>query len=214
MGRLTKPEVEERFSQNIGRVRSLAATYGALVGAGGGRAKVEQADILRAAIVLLHAALEDLLRSVEELRLPTASKDAFKDLKFIPVTGTGKDGAVTAKDTKEKFSLVELAEYRGQAVDEVLGKSIDLHLERSNYNNIGEVKAALDRTGVDYGFLTRADAASLEAMMKRRHLIAHRADRNPMSGRGHHKAQSVGTRLVEDWTAVVDSFGRSILAKI
>jgi hypothetical protein len=207
MARLTKQDVEERFAQNISRVRSLMTAYTALVGPGGGRATVEQADILRAATILLHAALEDLLRSVEELRLPTASKEAFDGFKLVPASGV-------AKDAKERFTLVELAEYRGQSIDEVIGKSIDLHLEKSNYNNIGEVKSVLKRTAIDSSFLTQPAAASLEAMMKRRHLIAHRADRNPMSGRGHHAAKSIGIQLVESWTAVVDAFGKSVLTKL
>jgi hypothetical protein len=215
MGQLTKSEIEERFSQNIGRVRSLAVTYGALVGPGSGRAKVEQADILRAAIILLHAALEDLLRSVEELLLPGASKDSFGALKFLPETGSGKDGVATVKDAKEKFSLVELADYRGRTVDDVIAKAIDFHLERSNYNNIGELKAALDRVGINNRvWETPAVAASLAAMMTRRHLIAHRADRNPMSGRGHHLAQSVSVPLVNGWTTVVDTFGKAVLSQI
>lgn len=214
MGRLTKSDVEERFTQNIGRVRSLVATYTGLVGPGGGRAKVEHTDILRAAIILLHAALEDLLRAVEEICLPTATETSFSSLKFVPMTGTGSGGVVIPKDTKERFSLVELAPFRGQSVADVISRAIDFQLERSNYNNIADVKSALERSNIDYSFLSNADSASLEAMMRRRHLIAHRADRNPMSGKGHHLAQSIGTKLVEDWTTVVDTLGKAVLAKL
>lgn len=207
MTSLTKQDIQERFGLNLGRVRSLTQAYSQLVGAGGGRATVEQADILRAATVLLHAAMEDLLRSAEELKLPRANKASFDAIKFVPLGGT-------YKEAKEKFNLVDLAEYRGQTVDDVFSKAIDVYLERSNYNNIGEVKGTLMRIGIDTSFLSRADSGTLESMMKRRHWIVHRADRNPMSGRGHHAAQSIGVKLIEDWIVAVDAFGKNVLGKL
>jgi hypothetical protein len=208
MGRLTKQDIEDRFSANVGRVQSLVNTYNILVGPGGGRSSVEHADVLRAAVLLLHAALEDLLRSTEELRLPlpTVPPKVFEALKFVPPSGVWKDA-------KEKFTLADLAAYRGQSVDDVIGRAIELYLDRSNYNNIADVKSAIDRAGL-MNPLTNDDAATIEAMMKRRHWIAHRADPNPMSGRGHHAAQSIGRSQVDGWVSVVESFGKALLARM
>jgi hypothetical protein len=203
MTMLTKQDVEDRFSANIARVQGLVATYDAVAGPGAGRASVGHADVLRASVILLHAALEDLLRSIEELRLPGAASNAFDRMRFLTPGGAFKDG-------KEKFSLVDLAAYRGQSVDDVFHAAIDGHLEHSNYNNIGEVKQALGRVGLLYT-IASTNAAALEAMMKRRHWIAHRADVNRMSGRGHHVAQSIGKGLVSSWIDVVESFGRDVL---
>jgi hypothetical protein len=110
-------------------------TYNALLGTRG-RPPVGDADILRAAVLLLHAALEDLLRSTEELRLPlpTIPPDVFKTFKFVPPSG---------KDAKERFTLEDLAAYRGQSVDDVFSKAIESYLDRSNYNNIADVRSAI-----------------------------------------------------------------------
>lgn len=207
MATSTKQDIDDRFNANIARVRCLVATYDAVVGPGAGRASVAQADVLRAAVILLHAALEDLVRSIEELRLPAApSPNAFERLRFLSPGGS-------LKDAKEKFSLVDLAAYRGQGVDDVFRAAISAHLEHSNYNNIGDVKQALNRVGIAHAIAPDV-AAALEAMMKRRHWIAHRADANPRSGRGHHVAQSIGRSLVSYWIDTVDSFGRDVLQKV
>ena len=60
-----KPEIEHRFADNLTRVESLVAAYDTQVAARGaaGRVAVPTADLLRAAVVFLHATLEDLLRS-------------------------------------------------------------------------------------------------------------------------------------------------------
>lgn len=203
---LTKPDAEGRFHANLDRVRGLVATYDAVAGPGAGRASVGQADVLRAAVILLHAALEDLLRSVEELMLPRAAPTAFERMRFLTPGGSVRDG-------KEKFSLVDLAAYRGRSVDDVFLVAIDGHLEHSNYNNVGDVKQVLTKVGISY-VIPPPSAAALEAMMKRRHWIAHRADVNPMSGRGHHMAQSISKGLISSWIDVVDSFGRDVLRLI
>jgi hypothetical protein len=75
------------------------------------------------------------------------------------------------------------------------------------------VKQALERVKVDYAFES-ADDATLEAMMKRRHWIAHRADPNPMSGPGHHNVQPIGRILVDKWVTTVETFGKAVLAKL
>lgn len=205
---LEKQDIENRFTANITRVRGLVATYDAVAGPGAGRASVGHADLLRASVILLHAALEDLLRSTEELKLPKAPPSAFGGFRFFPSRGgSGK------KDRKEKFTLVDLAAYRGQSVDDVFDVAIGGYLDESNYNNISEVIQVLIRAGISYT-LERSVAATLEAMMKRRHWIAHRADINPMSGRGHHGAQSIGKSLISSWIDAVESFGRDVLQRI
>lgn len=203
----TKQEIDDRFTGNVARVRGLVSLYSTLVGSSGaGRPSVEHADVLRAAVILAHAAIEDLLRSTEELRLPNALPEALLGLRLAPPHGT-------LKDAKEKFTFVELSAYRGQSVDEVIERAIGLYLEKSNYNNIAEVKQALQRAGVAHTF-SPAEAATIEAMMKRRHWIAHRADRNTLIGPGHHAVQPIGRDVVDGWISVIESFGKSVLVNL
>jgi hypothetical protein len=157
---------------------------------------------LRAAVVLLHATLEDLLRSLAEWKLPTAPADS---LDRIPLAGAGKP--------REKFGLAELAEFRGQTVDMVIAQSVETYLERSSYNHPGEIVELLARIQVNYAI----DASLrnvLAVMMSRRHWIAHRADRNTVTGPGHQMTRSISVALVKKWIKGVDRFGKEVLNQV
>ena len=192
-------ELETTLEANLGRVKGIVAAYSNLSGQGQGRTDVVATDLLRAAVVLLHATLEELVRSSVANRLPKIA-DA-KALGGI---------SLPAKRPTEKFSLVELAEYRGQMVDEVIAQAVAADLEDSNYNNVGQVTAALQRIDVDRGVLDPYQS-SLETMMKRRHWIAHRADKNPLTGKGQYLAQSLGKAVVEKWTKLLGIIGMNII---
>ena len=196
-----KAAIEERFRVNLGRVRNIVAVYSKVAGEGRGRMTVEEGDLLRAGVVLLHASLEDVLRSVSEWKLPAAPPEALKE---VPLIGQGK---------KTNFNLGDLAASRGRTVDDVIAESVVAHLERSNYNNVGEVVALLGSIGLPASLLAN-HAADLEAMMKRRHLIAHRADRNLRRGRGHHQALSISRTLVTSWIDAVEKFVTALLSNL
>jgi hypothetical protein len=50
-------------------------------------------------------------------------------------------------------------------------------------------------------------------MMKRRHWIVHRADRNTEKGTGHHPARSLQRATVSTWADAVEDFGSALLEK-
>lgn len=112
--------------------------------AGRGRRSVSVTDLLRAAVVLLHATLEDLVRSLMEWKLPAAPAEAFKDMNLAGIT-------------KNRFSLDDVALHRGKTVDQLIAESVSQSLERSNYNNTNEIAAALNRVSLD-PMLTRFGA--------------------------------------------------------
>lgn len=198
-----KQEITERFTANVRRVRNVVGVYDQLAGPGPGRASEVYTDILRAAVVLLHAALEDLLRSLERWRLPGAPDESFKFLAFPGPRDR----------PQEKLTMVELAAHRGRSVDDVFRVAIDRYLERSNYGSIGDAKDALKRIGLAYQ-LTPGDNAEIVALMSRRHLIAHRADRNDKIGRGHAIVAPLGPQQVLGWLAAVERFAQSFLSQI
>lgn len=90
---------------------------------GKGRRSLETTDLLRAAVVFLHASLEDLIRGVTAWKLPAAAAAALAD---VPLVGAIK----TAKPT-----LADLAAHRGRTVQEVIDASVAASLAHSNYNN-------------------------------------------------------------------------------
>ena len=62
--------------------------------------------------VLLHASLEDLLRRIARYRIPDGGEEALRQISLI------------GRAPREKFSLGELARFRGKTVDEVLSESV------------------------------------------------------------------------------------------
>jgi hypothetical protein len=196
-----RDDIRVRFQDNLGRVRIMVQAYESSAGKGKGRRSVKQTDLLRAAVVLLHATLEDLLRSVCEWKMPSANPEVFSD---VPLVGTRG---------KTRFGMQELASFRGHSVDEVIDRSVSEFLESSSFNHPGNIKEALERAGLDSAFVSNF-GRSLAPMMSRRHLIAHRADRNPSKGPGHHPATSLGNATVTHWAEVVQRFGDELLSRV
>lgn len=188
---------------NIARVRNLTGIYRKhLMGLGSGRRDHSKTDVLRSAVVMLHAAMEDLLRSIAYWKLPAASAQT---LGKIPLVSYGP--AV-------KFTLGDLSTLRGKTVDEVIESSVNGYLERSNYNNTNEVASFLESVGID---VNKVDAhfPNIEPVMKRRHQIVHRADRDDTAaGRGHHHVTSIGVGTVENWISSIEAFCNTVLNEV
>jgi hypothetical protein len=197
-------DISRRFEANLVRVTGLTTAY-STTASGRGRASVVETDILRAAVVLLHASFEDLLRSLEELLLPTRPAEVFREWPFALPSAP--------KKPLPRLTLYELLEYRGKSVEDVLTQAIRRYLETSNYNNFAEVRSTVLRLGLDPAHLT-THAGQIEALMKRRHWIAHRADRNPNSGQGQYVAQHLDVNTVTAWHSIVTTAGREILGQL
>jgi hypothetical protein len=197
---------EERFRRNLGRVRYLLAVYDQVCGAAQGRPSVQESDLLRAAVVFLHATLEDLLRNLAAWRLPFATSEVLSQIPFA-----GGDGRKTT------LNLGDLARHRGQFVEDVISESVIAHLGRSNYNDSEDIAKLLIQIGLPQDARKRlmdAHAARLNPIMSRRHQIVHRLDRNDSSGRGHHDALSIGKANIERWIGVIQRFGEQLLNEV
>jgi hypothetical protein len=168
---------------------------------GPGRRPVDTSDILRSAVVFLHAALEDFLRSLLEWKLPSAQASYLKD---IPLKG---------KKPRSTFTLDDLAHFRGSNVDDLISHSIADHLERSNFNTPGDISSVLESIGLMRSLLDPY-RDKLGPMMKRRHWIVHRADRNNATGSGQHAALGLQKATVEAWSIAVRQFGTSVLNQV
>jgi len=193
-------EIQDGFHDNLDRVRNLVGLYTASARKGRGRHAVQESDTLRAAVMLLHATLEDLLRSLADWKLPAAAPEALAE---VPLSGL-KRGA--------RFGLQELAAFRGQTVDQVIARSVSEHLERSSYNHPGDLEATLVAIGCKIK-IERDKRIELAAMMSRRHWIAHCLDRNPKKGSGHHRVKSLSILVVTRWIDAVERLGQDILSE-
>lgn len=201
-----KAELERRFHDNLNRVESLVAAYDAAVFGRGsqGRVAVTTTDLLRAAIVFLHATLEDLLRSALDWRLPQAAPE---HLSSVPLVGCDKGGHEPYCD------LSDLAKHRGKSIDTVLQESVSAHLAESNYNHPGQILTATRSLGLPPSLL-EPHRDTLGPMMARRHWIVHRADRNTLLGQGQYVARSLSPATVRKWRDAVRDFGAGFLAAL
>ncbi|MCH5378113.1 MAG: hypothetical protein JJ992_29510, partial [Planctomycetes bacterium] len=68
----------------------------------------DASDVLRSAVVLLHATLEDLLRTVASAHLPRADNEFIRKM---PLAGKPRSG---------KYTIGDLVQHRGKTIDDVL----------------------------------------------------------------------------------------------
>ena len=198
-----KTKIETRFGQNMERVRNLTKLYrDHLMGEGSGRRGHSKTDVLRAAVVLLHATMEDLLRSIAYWKLPSATAQTLSRIPLV------------SQAPATKFNLGDLSAHRGKSVDEVIESSVNGYLQRSNYNNTDEIASFLKSVGIDVAAVN-AHFPNIDQVMKRRHQIVHRADRDDeAAGQGRHHVTSIGVSTVEGWVTNVQAFGDAVLGEI
>ena len=192
-----------RLKDNLSRVRHLVAIYKRLYGHGKGRRRVYKTDLLRAAVVFLHATLEDCLRSVARFYLPEAGLETINK---IPLAGSRWIRA-------EKFPLGSLIEHRGKTVDDLINESITQHLERRSFNDTTDISVLLKSLDFLSERIERT-LPTLQGLMSRRHQIVHQADRSDVPGRGRQRAASISVKSVERWITAVTTFGHVLIAHV
>ncbi len=190
-------EIASRFEANLGRSRNLIDIYDRSISEGG--KGVFTSDLLRVAVVLLHASLEDLLRSLAEWKLPTAEPGA---LEAVPLSGT-------SDPRRRRFSMTELAKHRGSTVNEIVRESVRFYLERSSYNDVGQIRRLIEMCGGDPNVVNEV-SRWVGPMLRRRHWIVHRADRSTTTTL-EHEPQPLAREIVEMWFAKVEQLGRGTL---
>lgn len=124
-------------------------------------------DLLRAAVVFLHATVEELLRGLAGLYLPNAGEEV---LNKVPIAGS-RDML-----NAEKFHLGRLVQHRGKTVDEVIQQSVRDHIARRTFSSVAEICSMFQLLGFSIGESGRKNFARMDALMARRHDIVHRAD--------------------------------------
>jgi hypothetical protein len=105
----------------------------------------------------------------------------------------------------------DLLPYRGMSIQDLIRASVEAHIERTSFNNLGEVKHALRRIGLDTG-LVAAHETELASLMARRHQIVHRADRHDERGYRHDAAVSLRHETVQRWFSAVEDLCAAIVA--
>jgi len=185
-----------RFDQNIVRVYNLVLLYMELDEAHRGRRSASAGDVLRAAAVLLHATLEDFLRSIALERWPSAGSQVLDSIALVGSSPSGRP---------EKFFLGALAAHRKKSVGAVVKESIEAHLGRLTFNNIADIANHVVSLGADVDKVKKT-FPRLGELMKRRHHIVHQGDRNERRGSGHHTFRSISRTDLDQWALAVVEF--------
>lgn len=175
------PQIQERSIENLERVRNLVRIYDSLPKDGKKHGK-HDTDLLRAAVVFLHATLEDFIRVIVGWKLPHATPEQIKKSDI-------------------KVSMHQLANDKDSSISAFLTKSIEDILSRSTYNNKDDVAKALKSIGLDTKNYRVSD---LETAMSRRHKIVHRGDRGGESEEG--KVNPIQAEHVMKWIENVEVF--------
>lgn len=150
--------------------------------------KNRSGDLLRAVVVYTHAYLEDFLRTLASVFLPGSNERTLNDIPLIRLNDTGRP---------EKFFLGKLAEHRGKLVDDVIKESVGGYLERSTFNSTSEIAILLEKLNLS-GASCKEFFPALQAMIERRHVIVHRADKvKPTDGR--ESLQAIDSEQVLWW---------------
>jgi hypothetical protein len=161
-------------------------------------------DLLRAAVVLLHASLEDYLRAVAAAYLRFAPATVIND---VPLLGV-------SRDRPEKFLLGALVEHQNLGVGELIALSVERHLERSTFSSSREIAALLGHLDVQLDNV-RPFFGSLDALAARRHLIVHRCDFRGNSPSPHEfDLLPIEPAEVSQWAETVSNFGRLVTRQL
>ena len=179
-----------RFNQNISRVDALVTLYGQKKG-GATRPSVVEADILRAAVVFLHSALEDYLRGVISSRLAESKDKSVLDK--IALKGS--------EHRAEKFLLGALVDFSDISVSELITDSVHQYMSKVSFNDINDICNWVKTINLNIeGF---QEHESISKMIARRHKIVHEADMNEAHGYGYHRASSISVPIVTAWKEAV-----------
>ena len=131
-----------------------------------------RADLLGAAIVFLHATLEEYLRVIalqERIKLDKEKLQAV----------IKQYNRLNSKNVK--LSLVDIVDYRNKTLDNLLEDEIQTFLYQSmNFNSLDEIQAFLKTLNVSWGDLAvelgKETLDNVSALIYKRHLVAHQAD--------------------------------------
>ena len=189
-------ELMEHALTNYGRVDNLVQVYEYVTKNKKGRRSNFEIDILRSAVVFIHATLEDGMRAIGKHYLPECEREIIDK---IPLTGMNSNGKA------EKFFLGRLVEHSEKTIEELIKESIQTHLDKTSYTSASDIAATLTTYGIDQKRLKPLYPV-LDIMIQRRHHIVHKADKVESPGPGKQYAQSLSAKQVRKWNNAVSDF--------
>lgn len=157
--------LEEEFADNIGRAENILTIYNEVSARQIGTAEINT-DLLRACVVFLHAAIEEIVRNLHISRIDLIDPS---DLNAIPLAGQ-----MTSRP--KAIQLGDLKQFEGLVVENLIRNSVEEFTNRFNLNNTTELATALQRVKLPVRSFVSI-FPELQPLMQRRHQIVHQMDR-------------------------------------
>lgn len=154
-----RDQINRRFQDNIRRARNLLSVYQRLDPGGQGRRSVQDTDVLRAATVFTHAALEEVFRGLVSWKYPSASETLLNEIPLIGISETGRP---------EKFFLGKLDSHRDKTVQQLIDESVSAYVGNLTVNNTTEISNLVRKIGVESDTVNHQFSA-ISQLVKRRH---------------------------------------------
>lgn len=193
------------YDKNFGRSNSLLKLYKDLTIGKKGRRPVAYIDLLRVTVVMLHSTLEDYLRNLLTWKLPNSTKEK---LNKIPLYSSEYD------PRKTKFELGELIEHKDKKISELINLSVVKYLDGESFNNTTDINSALLNINLHVDDSIKKYYGELDKMIKRRHKIVHKADKDNLKNISNHNLETIDLQNVELWQKTVDQFVLETIKKL
>jgi len=194
------------FDKNYGRITNLLKIYKDLdENKAQGRRPTHNLDILRSSVVFTHSTLEDYLRNILIIKLP--SSDAVI-LNTIPLIGVSENGR------KTKFDLGDLVAFKDLKIEKVIENSVKEYLKFVSFNDTNDIITNLTKISVKVTPKIAKLLPTLNEFIIRRHNIVHNADRELQARRGNHAIKSLNYNKVLKWQKTLDQFVYNVNAQI
>jgi hypothetical protein len=195
---MDKDDIMFAFDKNYGRITNLLKIYKNLnENRGRGRRPTHNLDILRTSVVFIHSTLEDYLRNILLLKLPSSNAQVLNN---IPLMGTSENGR------KTKFDLGDLVIHKNLKVEKVIENSVKDYLNYISFNDTSEISSHLQKISIDITPKIRELLPVLNECIKRRHNIVHNADRELEVIQGHYRIKSINYNKALKWQKTLDQF--------
>jgi len=195
----------ESLTENLKRVRHVLAIYQKLYGHGSGRRSADKSDLLRFAVVFLHATVEEFLRSIAAYYLPLGNEEALNRVSLVGLSNSGR---------AEKFLLGKLARHRGKSVDTLLDESVNEYLTRLSFNNTTDVMTILQDCGLETFPELDQTLPKIQQIMERRHRIVHQTDREKKKDKVRKRPSSLSASQIKEWVNDVSVFAKHVIKAI
>jgi hypothetical protein len=185
------------FQRNADRVKHLIAVHESVP-------DHVRDDILRSAVVLMHATLEDFLRNIAVLCFPVDDDKKLDGVSWR--LGTDKP--------LDRIPLGVLAKQRGRSVEEVLRLAIEADFAQKSFTDSTKIMGLLATLALSDAKLAgiRQFLPSLDEMIARRHRIVHFADLEKVNE--EHGERPIDAETVARWRDNMSLFVISVTGLI